>query len=95
MHEASALESPASGTVKVVEVEPLVVSIADTQKILGGISERSVYRLLDLEELESIAVGGPSGSAVGHGQGRRMILLESLRAYVARQRKGTPAGSAA
>jgi len=94
MHETVEIECVTPDTVRVVKVRPLVASVADTQELLGGISERTVYRLLDSGELESIAVGGPAGSDVGHGQGRRMVLLQSIRAYVRRQQTAAAASTA-
>lgn len=79
MHRTSVAASPAHGTqVCVVEIQPLLCSITDAQKLLGGVSERQVYRFLDEGQFESVPIGG-----------RRMILVESITAYIQRQRSTT------
>ncbi|UTN93131.1 helix-turn-helix DNA-binding protein [Gordonia Phage Phauci] len=51
---------------------PNFVSIADTQARLGGISRRTVYKLIDDGRLERVKVGA-----------RAMITRDSLDAYIA------------
>ncbi|MGV0796221.1 helix-turn-helix domain-containing protein [Mycolicibacterium elephantis] len=52
---------------------PLLVSIADTQTILGGVSKPTVYGLIHKGELTKVKIGR-----------RGMVTAESLTAYVER-----------
>jgi hypothetical protein len=60
-------------------VRPLLVNVRDTQRQLGNIARSTVYTLLNDGELKGVHVG-----VHGSKKGRRMILQESIDAYVAR-----------
>ena len=51
----------------------LLISIKETAHELGDLTEKTVYNLLDRREIESVYLGR-----------RRMVVYESLRAYVDR-----------
>lgn len=77
MRETDDENGPMHGTVvAVAEIPPLLCSIGDAGRLLGGLSERAVYRLLDADEFETVPVGG-----------RRMVLVESITAYIERRRR--------
>lgn len=57
-------------------VDPLLYPVPDVAEALGKISNRHVYKLMDTGELESITIGR-----------RRMVVAESMRAYVDRLRQ--------
>jgi hypothetical protein len=61
-------------------LEPICVNVPETQRLLGGAGRSRVYELLATREIESIKIGRS-----------RKVLLESLRAYVARQREAEAA----
>lgn len=65
------------GTTKAV-IEPLV-PIPTTQVTLGGVSRRTVLRLLDSGELVRVRVGG-----------RTLVDPLSLRRYIETHREGSP-----
>ena len=64
------------GTASVLE--PLE-SIPGTQRILGGVSRRTVLRLLDSGELVRVRVGS-----------RTLVDRNSIRDYIARHREPAP-----
>jgi hypothetical protein len=57
---------------------PALVSVRETQRQLGGICRATLYLLLKHHQLRSVTLKGP-----GIQRGRRMILQESIDAYVA------------
>lgn len=83
MHGTHGNSSPARETPQIVVVDDiartltdqLVASVDDTRRLLGRISERQVYRLMDAGELEFVYVGK-----------RRMVLVQSAKDYIERLR---------
>jgi hypothetical protein len=67
--------SEAQGTAGVTALEPLP-TIRDTQRLLGGVSRRTVLRELDSGELIRVRV-----------RGRVLVDPDSIRAYIARHRE--------
>ncbi|QDV88533.1 helix-turn-helix domain-containing protein [Planctomycetes bacterium TBK1r] len=65
----------------VVAVEPVSVSVSDAGAILG-VSSRTIETLVARGTLESFRIGN-----------RRLIAVEDIRDYVARQRTLTRKGS--
>lgn len=55
--------------------EALVATIPTTERMLGQISRSGVLRLAEAGEIETIKVGG-----------RRMVVVQSVRDYIDRQR---------
>jgi hypothetical protein len=70
-----ARHSEAPVTTGVTELEPLP-TIEDTQRLLGGVSRRTVLRELDSGELVRVRV-----------RGRVLVDPHSIRAYIARHRE--------
>lgn len=52
------------------ELEPELISVKEAAKFLGGIAEFTIYRELDRKTIASQYIGR-----------RRMVVVESLRAY--------------
>ena len=65
-------------TVVAAEIEPLP-TIEETQKLLGGVSRRTVLRELDAGELVRVRV-----------RGRVLVDPDSIRRYIERHREPAP-----
>ena len=64
--------------VQIIPVKPALASTEHARKYLGGISRAGLYNLLDANELQSVKIGG-----------RRMVLVDSMDALIARNREGS------
>ncbi len=61
-------------------IKPLIVSVRQARQLLGGASNNRFWRLVKAGELELIG-----------SKRKRWVLVESLEAYVARQRHAAAA----
>lgn len=59
--------------------DQFLVGLKDSARLLGGISERLLYRLAEAGEIVSVLVGEP-----GSKSGRRMFVAASIQEYVER-----------
>jgi hypothetical protein len=64
------------GAARTAALEPLE-SIRSTQELLGGVSRRTVLRLLDAREIVRVRVAG-----------RTLVDPQSIRDYIERHREG-------
>ena len=71
-------ESPYGALKTAPALEPLE-SIRSTQALLGGVSRRTVIRLLNAQELVRVRVGG-----------RTLVDPSSIRSYIERHREPAP-----
>ncbi|WKU03719.1 helix-turn-helix domain-containing protein [Micromonospora sp. HUAS LYJ1] len=76
MHGTERAEVGTPPAAVVVQIEPLVLRLPAAGHVLGGINRQTVSRLIAEDELEAIYVGGT-----------RMVLRESVEAYIERQKQ--------